>query len=1305
MINLRYHIVSIVAVFLALAVGIFAGSTLLDRTILDGLEARQDSLDRRNDELKGIIDDYEAALDAANDSMAQFADAGGDLLDDSVLTGTSVLIIATRGIDEGAVNQVDSIIRRVGGDPLGTLWVGPSADLTDESTVTEMSAEWWGTDRPPAGVDEVEALTASMASVFSDAASRSGIRDAAEGAGSSEISSTTTEAGGGTGDADPAPSTGSGTGDGSDQMPDGVTEGVERFRRLVESGHMEWEPSSGADGEAFELPTGGLVVIVLTGEGSEMGPVRFVYPVVDTLAAQRVPVVVGEVHVERSTVDRVNDDGAQPRGYVVDRFHQRAETADVVTSVDSVDRPFGRIAVVMAMPRRSPAPRWRLRIRRPRRRGLPQRLMSDLDRSTRSMSLLTIASRLSGFVRIAVFASVFGKTYLANTYQSANSIPNVLFELFAAGALQAVLVPAMTRLGTVSAPTTHPTSPDTVAGRRDDTTSLRPYGHTDHGLAPDEYVAGAVLGLLSALLAAVTVGAIAAGPQLMGLLVGDVPDAATRQAEIELGAIFLWFFMPQVLFYGANIVATSVLNAKNSFLVPVAAPLANNVIVVIAYLWFGAVHEGPLTLDLTSQELWILAGGTTLGVIVFCSLPLVALARRGFRLRPRIDLGHPVIRSLVRDGAWAALFLGATQILLLVVLRVANRDPGGTVIYSFAFVLFMLPHSLFSVPIMTTRFPALSRSSVLNDSASFASTTRGGIRAILYTSLFASALSIAVARPATEVVSFGEAVSLSAQIAEATSFFAPGILGFGLLLFLTRVYYARSDARDACSHELRRGGGHLGRHALRRHPTRTAPSHQRSRCGVRGRASRRSAPVVRRDVPGACRVGRSAVVRRARCGSGGGRLRRRGHRGIRGGERGGLVEPADRGDLDAGGGGRRGVGLHRGPGGGRWPPPDRRLADLRGRHPSRPHGGDVSGRRSVLEVLGPSSGGIRRHVATLARHLPDAGWQADVVAPPEVMSGLNCGGADVGILPVPTRVRPLAVASSARSLRRFQESADVVHAHGLKAGMVALAARRAAPVVLTLHNVVLDEVAGRMAGMLERIEAQIIARSDAVIAVSPEIAERFAGVRRDSPISVILPASEPPVAHESRAEVRSRHGVPENAPLVVVVARLHAQKALDVFVSAFAELHRSNPAARGLIIGDGPQRAEVERWVVDAGVGGSLVVAGPSSHAVDEIAAADLVALSSVWEGAPLVVAEAMQLGRPVVSTDVGAVPEMVGSGGIIVPVGDSEALADAMRRVLADPGLAADLGGVALSRGRDLYGTEPLVANVAEVYSEVRRG
>jgi putative peptidoglycan lipid II flippase len=296
-------------------------------------------------------------------------------------------------------------------------------------------------------------------------------------------------------------------------------------------------------------------------------------------------------------------------------------------------------------------------------------------------------------------------------------------------------------------------------------------------------------------LAFIGVAAVAFGPQVMRLLVDDVRSAATRRAEVELGALFLWFFMPQLVFYGANVVATAVLNARNRFALPVFAPTLNNVVVIAAYLWFGAVHEGPLTLDLSTAELWIVAGGTTLGVVVFCALPVLAVWRGGFRLRPRFEYRHPAVRNLLREGAWAGVFLALSQVVQVVILKVANREAGAPTVFNFAFILFTLPHALFSVPVMTTRFPEMTRAAHAGDWSAYRTTVGIATRSISYMALAATAISIAVAGPGARLLSFGKATSLGPEIANATMAFAPGILGFGLLLFFTRAMYSTADTR------------------------------------------------------------------------------------------------------------------------------------------------------------------------------------------------------------------------------------------------------------------------------------------------------------------------------------------------------------------------------------------------------------------------------------------------------------------------------------------------------------------------------
>ncbi len=389
----------------------------------------------------------------------------------------------------------------------------------------------------------------------------------------------------------------------------------------------------------------------------------------------------------------------------------------------------------------------------------------DLVRSASAMSVLTAVSRGTGFLRIAVVTNVLGTTYLANTYETANTVPNVLFELLAAGALQAVLIPTMVEL---------------VDG-------------DDRGEA--EHVVGAVLGLTCAVLAAVAIAAAALAPEIMRLLFDGVSDHAIRQAEVNLGTFFLWFFLPQVLFYVGNVVATALLNAGGSFSLPVFAPTINNIVVIGAYLLFDEMHRGhPISLHITTAEKLVLGGGTTLGVIAFCAAPIIAAGRR-FRLRVNLDYHHPTVRRLAKEGSWAAIYLALAQVLLVVILQISNRREGAVAVYNLAYILFLLPHSLFSVPVLTTRFPTLTRQFRDGDHTGYGDNLAAGMRSIGFLTLPATGLLITLALPATRVIVHGSAAHRAREIAEATAGFAPGILGFGLVLYLTRALYAQRDAR------------------------------------------------------------------------------------------------------------------------------------------------------------------------------------------------------------------------------------------------------------------------------------------------------------------------------------------------------------------------------------------------------------------------------------------------------------------------------------------------------------------------------
>jgi putative peptidoglycan lipid II flippase len=391
----------------------------------------------------------------------------------------------------------------------------------------------------------------------------------------------------------------------------------------------------------------------------------------------------------------------------------------------------------------------------------------DLARSTATMTAFTLLSRITGVVRNVVVVAVLGVTFLGNTYQSANTVPNLLFELLAAGVLQAVLIPTLVELA-------------------------------DSG-EPDEaeHVARSVLGLAGAGLAVLAgIGALAA-PFVMRVLVSGVDDPQTRAAEVHLGTILLWFFLPQVVLYAANLVSTGVLNARGHFAVPVFAPLLNNVVVTGSYLLFAHLRHGqPPSLDLTGAQTAVLGLGTTLGVVAFCFAPVVAVVRSGVSLWPRFDWRHPRVRRIAKLGGWAAAFLAATNALLAVVLVLANHVEGGVVAWNLALTIFLLPHALVALPVLTALFPTMSRHAAAGDEVAYQRTVGSGVRAIAYLVLPAAAAMVALGLPMARVLQFGEFHGGGVgAVASTVAAFGPGLLGYGAFLFLARALYATGDTR------------------------------------------------------------------------------------------------------------------------------------------------------------------------------------------------------------------------------------------------------------------------------------------------------------------------------------------------------------------------------------------------------------------------------------------------------------------------------------------------------------------------------
>lgn len=356
---------------------------------------------------------------------------------------------------------------------------------------------------------------------------------------------------------------------------------------------------------------------------------------------------------------------------------------------------------------------------------------------------------------------------------------------------------------------------------------------------------------------------------------------------------------------------------------------------------------------------------------------------------------------------------------------------------------------------------------------------------------------------------------------------------------------------------------------------------------------------------------------------------------------------------------------------------------------------------ATLQLLGPSAGGIRAHVAQLAAGLAERGVAAPIVGPAGVMDGL---GGQAGDVSVPAGIDPVGLFTARRELRAWRAPAQVVHAHGLKAAWSAISGRPRRPLVVTVHNVVLDEAAGRSAAAQRVLERRVLSRADRVIALTSQMASELAEFVDPRRIRVALPASPTPIVGENRADVRRRLGVADDAPMVVTVARLHPQKDLPTLLRAWEIIRGRHRDAVLVVVGDGPQRDELEELAASLGLGSSVLFAGARPHAVDEIAAADVAVMTSIWEGAALVLAETTQLGVPMVSTATGLAPDLLDghTGGVIVGFGDTAAVAGAVCHMLDDPEAAKAMGASGSERARAIFEPGRAIEEIMATYLEV---
>jgi len=360
----------------------------------------------------------------------------------------------------------------------------------------------------------------------------------------------------------------------------------------------------------------------------------------------------------------------------------------------------------------------------------------------------------------------------------------------------------------------------------------------------------------------------------------------------------------------------------------------------------------------------------------------------------------------------------------------------------------------------------------------------------------------------------------------------------------------------------------------------------------------------------------------------------------------------------------------------------------------------------VLQVLGRSAGGVALHVARIASGLDGVdGLVVEVAGPSDGPVAMPVPVREVLIPNGAARGHPRAIAR----LRSIMATGGyaLVHAHGLRAGIdCALAARSVArppEVVVTIHNLMHSGVLGdARASVYRRAEWLAVMLSAHAFAPSEQIADHLKATipRAADRIEVLHLGVGSPDPARPAAEVRRELGVLPGGRLVVTAARLAPQKALEVMLEAVARLPGDVVLA---IAGEGPQEAELRALAADLGVADRVVFLGWTDDVAGYVAAADVFCLSSHWEAVALAAQEAVAVGTPVVSTDVGGMGELITDreSGRLVPTGDPDALAEALAEVLASEATGRRYAAAARLRLEAEFSTEAMLDRLGGFYLE----
>lgn len=399
----------------------------------------------------------------------------------------------------------------------------------------------------------------------------------------------------------------------------------------------------------------------------------------------------------------------------------------------------------------------------------------DFIKSSAIMAAGTIVSRLTGLIRNLLAVAALGTALFADTFNVANTIPTILYILLAGGALNAVFVPQLVR-----------------SMREDE----------DGGSA----FASRLLTSVTSLLLLITALGIVLAP-LITRLYAPRFSLAGFEAERSLTITFMRYCLPQILMMGVFVILSQIGNARGKFGPMMWAPVLNNLVGIGVLLIFLVLAPNVSAANITPSQSALLGLGTTLGFVIQALVLIPVVRNSGLHLKIRFDWRNSDLKKSFRLGSWTLLFVLINQIGYLIIVKVATsaavqaKIEGittgvGFTPYSYAYFIFILPHSIITVSVITALLPKISRlAHEKNDEA---------VKKNLVDSLQNIAV---ITAPSTLLfIVFGTAISAllyastnaddSRQIGLVLAGFAVGLIPFSTMPLLLRGFYAYEDTKS-----------------------------------------------------------------------------------------------------------------------------------------------------------------------------------------------------------------------------------------------------------------------------------------------------------------------------------------------------------------------------------------------------------------------------------------------------------------------------------------------------------------------------